>query len=224
MKRSHAWSSLVIAGIFLMGVSVQMGLAASQTAKTAVQQTQIDTSKKPVTKVKGPAVMKKTTPPVPKGPGDPDLAAELISASPMGTDRIQIIGRITNIGGSDFVSGPNQAAGQIVLLLPHLSGPDSVPVIRNVPITRLNSGQSMTINASFAARDYFPDFLHWGSSTRVANECPANIRATFIVWVSYDPDLHDDGNEQNDDGNHDNDEDRAAAPVSRFGYMADCPG
>jgi hypothetical protein len=238
MKKSNVLGMLFMVGLFLTSVSVQDVLSASKIGKAAVRQEKADVSKKAVQKMKprptakraikkSPAAKNKMTrkapAPVPKGPGDPDLRAELISAVPLGADQVRISGRITNVGGGDFVSDPSQAAAQVVLLLPHLSGPDSVPVIASVPISRLNQRQSMMITGTFDVLDYFPDFLRWGHASTNRNECEANMRVTFIVCVSYDPDIHYDSNDQNDDDNSGNDEERESAPTSRFRYIADCP-
>jgi hypothetical protein len=167
MKTFHKLGILMLGSFFLMGVMIQNPHAASQMTKKTVQPNNKAATLKKTMKHQTKTVLKKTKKkkhkiilkkagktlkkpfPTPKGAGDPDLRAELISATPLGDGRVQITGRITNIGGGNFVSGAGQAAAQIVLLLPHLTGPDSVPIIQSLPILRLNTRASMTISGSF---------------------------------------------------------------------------
>ena len=231
MKRYRKGSTLMIAALCLLpwvAPMVSKTLAAPPAVGTVVQKDSKASASEAIRKpVKG--VMKKELPrrrlqPTPKGAMDPDLRAEVISATPMGTDAVRIAGRITNIGGGEYVSGPAPTTGEIQLQLPHLSGPEAVPVVYSVPIVRMRSGQVLNISTTVSISEYFPDFLRWGTSSTATGECPATLRMAFFVAVSYDPDLHDDGNEQNNDDDHSNDIDRLQAPAGQFGYIADCPG
>ncbi|MCP3899453.1 MAG: hypothetical protein GY707_07060 [Desulfobacteraceae bacterium] len=166
------------------------------------------TSSKKVTISKSKQVrssMKKKQPrPVPKGPGDPDLMASITNIIPGPTGVITVQGRITNIGSGDFISGRGQAAGQIVVHLNGVSGPASLLYLDNDPILRLNAHQSMNLTGTYRV----PEFRGWGHETLEDGECEAELDVEFIVWVALDPDIMDDGNEDNDDCNYSNNETR----------------
>ena len=161
-----------------------------------------------------------------KGPLDPDLRAIRISTTYSNSAEaegwnVQINGRIENEGGGDFISALGSAEARIVLHLPHLSGPDAWPIIKRVPITRLNQGRFLPISETFDIREYQSDFLRWGPPDAAeSGECPARLNMEFIIQVTYDPDLHDDGNPQNDDDDHSNDQ---TTEISDERYIARCP-
>ncbi len=223
MKALNRLNIFILAGFFLMLVSFQNANAASQTTKKAVKQTKKSTAvlKKPVKKIHKKKFKKKVVKkPTPKGPGDPDLEARIISLTHR--DDITIVnGRVKNVGGGDFISGVGQAAAWVKVVLPHLSGPDAEPIVYSVPITRLNSGSTMVIRGTIRVKDYYPDFLYWGPPHWDLGGCEARMNHRIVLCVSYDPDIHMDGNEQNDDGNHDNDSHRWNNQ-NQFRYTAEC--
>ena len=232
MKPINQLSLFILAGFFLAMVIVQDTDAASYTTKKTIKQTNKITavSKNTMKENQNKKLKKKSTNkykpvktprPVPKGPGDPDLLPRMIGVTRRG-EETTITARITNVGEGNFVSGAGQAAAWIQVVVPHLSGPGAEPIIKSVPITRINSGRSLTISGSFRVQDYFPDFLHWGPPSDTADGCEASMNETFIICVSYDPDLHMDGNEQNDDELHGNDR-ITWRSRSNARYTADCP-
>ncbi|MCK5097392.1 MAG: hypothetical protein KAR45_04775, partial [Desulfobacteraceae bacterium] len=138
---------------------------------------------------------------------DPDLMARIISITPGPTGLITIQGRITNIGSGDFISGRGQAAGQIVVQLTEVRGPASLVYLDDDSITRLNAHQSMNLSGTYRV----PEFRGWGHENLEEGDCEAELDVEFIVWVDLDPDINDDGNEDNDDCNYSNNETRRSS-------------
>ena len=169
----------------------------------------IKSKKQTVNKVERKKIIKKKIErrPVPKGPGDPDLMAEIIRITPGPGGAITIQGRITNIGSGDFISGAGQAAGQIVVSLIHGRGPSSLIYLDNDPITRLNSHRSINLQGTYR----IPEFEGWGHESLEEGDCEAELAVEFIVWVAYDPDILMDGNDGNDDCDYSNNEVRRSS-------------
>ena len=175
----------------------------------------------PVSKAQKAKTMKMKNKPAPKGPGDPDLRATIVSVIPQPDGRVIINGAITNIGLGDFISAPSSAEGQVVVLLNGVTGPASLVYLTTQPIPRLNRGQTIRIQGTYT----IPDFADWGHVNLERGECAAQLNVDFIVWVTYDPDIMDDGNEDNDDSDWSNNEDRKhsmSMPNVRD-YKAECP-
>ncbi len=151
----------------------------------------------------------------------PDLEAKITRVSPRADGRIVIQGRIKNIGDGDFVCARNQAAGQVQLHLPALSGPSAWPILTERKFTRLNKGQSMNIQGIYT----IADFIRWSGGNPSAGECPVELDMSFIVQVSLDPDILSDGNRQNDDADYGNNVDKkhCSAIHGVDSYITECP-
>jgi hypothetical protein len=229
MKRKHLFQnvspvvSIFIAVIYL---SYASNADAVETKRVDIQKKVTDSISKKIKQREIQGTRRSPDTATAKGPLDPDLRARRMSTTYSNSAEadgwnVQIAGRIENEGGGDFVSAPGSAEARIVLHLPGLSGPDAWPILKRVPITRINSGRFMNISETFDIREYQPSFLRWAPPDSAGSgECPARLNIEFIIQVTYDPDLHNDGNEQNDDDDHSNDQ---TTEISNRRYIARCP-
>lgn len=102
------------------------------------------------------------------------------------TGEIRVQAILKNQGGRDFISGPGQAA--VLIYEQHPGAPPTLVVNRE--FRKLEAGTFKKI--AFKRT--------WNSSSPAEGEFPP----TYIVTISYDPDIRMDGNKQNDDCNLEN--------------------
>ncbi|MCP3874533.1 MAG: hypothetical protein GY699_15430 [Desulfobacteraceae bacterium] len=108
----------------------------------------------------------------------PDLEAKVLRLSRGPGGKITVQGRIKNVGAGDFVSRSGQAAGQVMVHLPELSGPSAWPILSQVSITRLNRGQSINVRGVYT----IPGFVRWGNGDLNSGECHKELNAKFKAW------------------------------------------
>lgn len=94
--------------------------------------------------------------------------------------RVRITGIVKNIGGADYISGPNQ---QLIVL----DAGDAAHPLKVKKFQNLRKGEEVRIV-------YETD---WNSSSPSEGEFPP----TFRVYITYDPDINMDSNPKNDDCN-----------------------
>jgi hypothetical protein len=149
----------------------------------------------------------------------PDLAASqpaIVKSASGRTGILSITATIKNQGLQDFVSGPNQAAGNITVHNPGFSGPAAYTQLANVPIVNLAKNASV----SLSGRHEIVGFIEWGEREPRSGECKAQVNV--IVRVNWDPDIRMDSNTQNDDCRAANDVCSARA-ANTVKYMVECP-
>jgi len=150
----------------------------------------------------------------------PDLAASrptIVKSIVGGRAYLNLTAKVTNIGGKDFISRPDQASARLIVKQYWLSGPAQYATIQAVPIARLNKGQAINLSGSYLV----PNFQKWNCTTPLSpGECCRELEV--IVMVSYDPDILMDGNIDNDDCNYNNNR-CANVPANHVKYTVECP-
>jgi hypothetical protein len=131
----------------------------------------------------------------------PDLAASVDFSIAMKTSqfagRVDIVGKVKNVGGAAYESGPNQ---QTVLLYEIVPGAQPRLVARQA-FQNLAPGAEVSLTYRRS----------WDASSPAEGEFPPSYK----LVISYDPDIRLDGNTKNDDCNPSNDvRERSGADIN----------
>lgn len=166
--------------VFLCGVTASFAAEKVAKPKTAVEKVQKAPTAAKTVKPKE-MMMKPVTAPCPD-PAAKTLDFEIVSRTGDFRGRVRIVGVVKNLGRAAYESGPNQ---QSVQLWEDVQGASERQPVASQAFQDLAPNQEVRVSYE---RD-------WNASSPAEGEFPPS----YILMISYDPDIQMDGNEANDD-------------------------
>jgi hypothetical protein len=131
----------------------------------------------------------------------PDLAASIDFSIAYRTSRtsgrVNIVGKVKNVGGVAYESGPNQQTALLYEIVPG----GQPRLVASQALQNLAPGEEITVRFGRT----------WNASSPAEGEFPPSYR----LVLSFDPDIRIDGNPKNDDCNRSNDvRERSGAEIN----------